>query len=241
MEEFDGQHDEIDMHFVGPHLNMASDPDEIMIDDINRPRKTEAYTTVHLPADCDGKTNAAIQVKVDTRAGGNVMPLRVFERLCPKQIIMNSEPTRVETSSTKVTAYNATWIPQYGVLRFLLIWRPSNEANPRHIQTKWFVADMPEPAILGLPTYEGLKVITLNCAVRITHESPKLLDKESHNMVRHYGTSPHPVGQTPKSGLISAKEQLIKDYPDCFKWIGRFPGTYKRHLKKDAKPVIHPQ
>ena len=23
--------------------------------------------------------------------------------------------------------------------------------------------------------------------------------------------------------------------------FGRFPGTYKIHLKKDAKPVIHPQ
>ena len=38
---------------------MVSDPDEIMIDDIIKPRKTEAYTFVHLPADCDGKTNAS--------------------------------------------------------------------------------------------------------------------------------------------------------------------------------------
>ena len=57
----------------------------------------------------------------------------------------------------------------------------------------------------------------------------------------HDGTSPHPVAQTPKSRHISSKEQLIKDYPDHFEGIGRFPGTYKIHLKKDAKPVIHPQ
>ena len=44
--------------------------------------------------------------------------------------------------------------------------------------------DMPGPGILGLPTSGRLKVITLNCAVRSTHESPKLLDKESYNMVR---------------------------------------------------------
>ena len=60
MEELDGQYDKIDMHFVRLYPNMVSDPDEIMIDDINRPRKTEAYTIVHLPADCDGKTNASI-------------------------------------------------------------------------------------------------------------------------------------------------------------------------------------
>ena len=42
-------------------------------------------------------------------------------------------------------------------------------------------------AILGLPTSERLKVMTLNCAVWISHESPKLMDKESYNMVRHDG------------------------------------------------------
>ena len=88
------------------------------------------------------------------------------------------------------------------------------------------------PAVLGLPTSARLKVINLNCVVRITHESPKLLDKESHNMVRHDGTSPHPVAQTPKIGYISLKEQLIKDYPDHFKGIGGFSGTYEIHLKR---------
>ena len=81
MEEFNCRCDEIDIHFVEPYPDMASDPDEIMIDDINRPRKTEAYTIVHLPADCNGKTSVSVWVKVGTRAGGNVMPVRVFERL----------------------------------------------------------------------------------------------------------------------------------------------------------------
>ena len=34
------------------------------------------------------------------------------------------------------------------------------------------MAEKPGSAILGLPTSERLKVITLNCVVRITHESP---------------------------------------------------------------------
>ena len=33
MEESDGQYDEIDVYFVGPYPDMASDPDEIMNDD----------------------------------------------------------------------------------------------------------------------------------------------------------------------------------------------------------------
>ena len=187
---------------------------------------------MHLPADFDAKTNASIPIKVDTRAGGNVMPLQVFQRLFPKQMNLNGEPTVLETSTIKLTAYNGTWILQYGVLRCLLVWRPGNGVKPRCIQTKWYVADLPGPAILGLPTSERLKVITLNCAVRITHELPKLLDKESHNMVRHDGTSLYPVVQTPKSGYISSKEPLIKDYPNHFEGTGRFPGSYQIHLKK---------
>ena len=145
---------------------------------------------------------------------------------------MNGEQTGLDTSAIKLTAYNEMWAPQYGVFKCQLIWKLGNGAKLRCFQTKWYVADMPGPAIIGLPTSEILKVITLNSVVRITHESPKLLGIESHNMVRHDSTSPHPVAQTPKSGYISSKEQLIKDYPDCFKGIGRFPGTCKIHLQR---------
>ena len=58
MDEFNGQYDESDVHFVGAYPDMASDPVEIIIDDIKRTRKTEAYTIVFLPGDCDGKINA---------------------------------------------------------------------------------------------------------------------------------------------------------------------------------------
>ena len=58
-------------------------------------------------------------------------------------------------------------------------------------------------------------------------------------MVRHVGTFPHPVA-TPKGRIIS-KDQLFKEYPDCFEGIGRFPGNHKIHLKGGVRPVIHPQ
>ena len=37
--------------------------------------KTEAYTIVHLPTSNNGKTDTSVRMKVDTKAGGNVMPL----------------------------------------------------------------------------------------------------------------------------------------------------------------------
>ena len=63
MDEFNGQYDKIDVHFVGPCPDMVSHPEEIMIDDIKRTRKKEAYTIAHFPADCDGKTNTSAPSK----------------------------------------------------------------------------------------------------------------------------------------------------------------------------------
>ena len=37
------------------------------------------------------------------------------------------------------------------------------------------------------------------------------------------------------------QDQLIKEYPDHFEGIGRFPGNHKIHLKDGIRPVIHPQ
>ena len=38
---------------------------------------------------------------------------------------------------------------------------------------------------------------------------------------------------------LNTKEDLIKAYPDRFKGIGCFPGTYHITLCSDAKPIIH--
>ena len=99
---------------------MASDPDEIMIDDIKRPRKTEAYTIPHLPADFDDKTNASVWVIVNTEGSDYVMSLRCLRDYTPKQMSLNGEPTGLETRTTKLTAYNGMQIPKYGVLKCLL-------------------------------------------------------------------------------------------------------------------------
>ena len=43
LDEYDSQYDEIDLHTVSDNL------DEIKVDDMVEPQKTEAYTIVHLP------------------------------------------------------------------------------------------------------------------------------------------------------------------------------------------------
>ena len=53
-------------------------PEEIMVGDVCASWCNEAYTTVQLPASVGRKGAASLHIKVDTRAGGNVLPLCVF-------------------------------------------------------------------------------------------------------------------------------------------------------------------
>ena len=52
-------------------------PEEIIVGDVCVPWCNEAYTTVQLPASADRRGTASLWIKVNTRAGGNVLPLCV--------------------------------------------------------------------------------------------------------------------------------------------------------------------
>ena len=94
LDEYDSQYDEINLHTVNDDL------DEIKVDDMVEPQKTEAYTIVHLPTSNNGKTNASVRVKVDTGAGGNFMLLQVFEHLNPRKMDQNGNPIDLEAIKT---------------------------------------------------------------------------------------------------------------------------------------------
>ena len=49
-----------------------------MVGDVHAPQCNEAYTTIQLPASASRKGTASLCIKVDTGAGGNVLPLCVF-------------------------------------------------------------------------------------------------------------------------------------------------------------------
>ena len=59
-------------HQSEPH---KGDPEHIQISDIQIDAMTEAFTTVWMPAEIGPNQQATLKCKVDTGAGGNVMPL----------------------------------------------------------------------------------------------------------------------------------------------------------------------
>ena len=171
---------------------------------------------------------ASLQVKVDTEASRNVLPLHLFRHLYPVHIDKTGHPSGLNASNTWLTAYNGTQIPLFGSLHGLIIWQPSSpSAQPYQIDSCWYVADTPDPVILGLPSCERLEVGKMNHTVKVIQDT-------SH----HPCPTPAPV--TPKkTALIKSTEDLTRKFPDRLQGIGQFPGEYTIRLCDNAQPGIY--
>ena len=101
-------------------------PEEIVVDDVHALSCNEAYKTVQLPASPSSKGTASpsLHIKVNTGAGGNVLPLHVFQCLYPNQISPDGLHTGLDHVSTRLTAYNRSHILLYGALCGPTIWWP---------------------------------------------------------------------------------------------------------------------
>jgi hypothetical protein len=95
-----------------------------------------------------------IRLKVDTGASGNTLPLRTF-----RQMYGDRSPSTIvkPEKHTRLTAYNGQEIPCMGSLTLEL--RHKDEFVP----AKFYVVDVDGPPIVGLPTIEKLKLVTVHC------------------------------------------------------------------------------
>ena len=189
-------------------------PEKIMVDNVHTKWCNEVYTTVQLPASASRKGTASLHVKVDTGAGGNVLPLCVFKCLYPNWISPAGLPTSLDHISTRLTAYNGSNIPLYGTLHGPIIWQPGGtSAQPYKVNSYWYVADTPCPVILGFPSCKRLAVVKMNCAITVAQPDTK-------------PPSPAPAPTATAGNSIKSTDDLIKEFPDRFTGIGRFPGEY---------------
>ena len=163
-----------------------------------------------------------------------MLPLCMFQCLYPDKISPAGLPTGLDHVSSRLTTYNRSHIPVYSVIHGPITWQPDCPGTqPHRVNLYWYIADTPGPTILGLPSSEKLAVVKMNCAI----------------MVRQPGTHPAPVSNTvattkpatvPKAAKsVRSTDDLIREFLDQFKGIGRFPGKYKIQLHHDTHPVIH--
>ena len=170
--------DEIALHHIQPNTTVwNTHPEEIMVRDVHAPQCNEASTTIQLPASASSKGTASLHIKVDTGAGGNMLPLCVFQWLYPDQISPAGLPTGLDHSNTWLMAYNGSHIPLYGALWGPITWQPNHPgACPHRVKSYWYITDTPGPTMLGLPSSEKLAVVKMNWAITVrqpsTHPPP---------------------------------------------------------------------
>ena len=100
-------------------------PKEMIINNISSQWGNEAYTVIKLPASASSRGTASVHVKIDTGSGGNILPLCLFQQLHPKQTNPDGLPIGLDPVQTKLTAYNGSTIPLYGIIHGPILWQPS--------------------------------------------------------------------------------------------------------------------
>ena len=105
------------------------------------------------------------------------------------------------------------------------------------IHLYWYIADAPGPALLGLPACEKLAVVQVNCAVKTAQPNRSLTGTAPTQAARVAKPS---AARISKSKCIKSTDDLMREFPNRFTGIGKFPGEYKIQLCPDVHPVIHP-
>ena len=186
-------------------------PEEIVVDDVCAPWCSEAYTMVQLPANVSSKRTASLCIKVDTGAGGNMLPLHVFQQHYPHWISPDGLPTGLDHVSTRLTVYNGFHILLYGALHGSITWWPGGlGTQPHKVNSYWYTADTPSPAILGLPSWKRLAVAKMNCAITVIQPDPKLPNPAPAPTATAVKPTATPAAAKP----IKSTDDLMKEFPD---------------------------
>ena len=143
--EGDPTFDELMIHAWWSDQKRLEDLKQITFTDIYIDTMTEAFATVYMPV---VSKRASLWCKVDTGAGGNVMPLQSFAKLFPNQLTKTRIPIELWKYITKLRAYNGTNIPQLSALDTTITWKNEEMMEVNKMDTTFYVANMPEPAIL---------------------------------------------------------------------------------------------
>ena len=167
------------------HELLGTDPKYITIANTNTNTRTEAFTIMMMPADIGPSQLGKVCCKVDTDAGGNVMPLHVFQKLFPSPLDANGKPTGLCPTVTQLTTYNGSAIPELGAHDTVIKWRPRPHGPPMHVHTWWYIADTSRPAILGLPSSSKLGIMQMNCTVQFAHKQEDTTNLPRRSATEH--------------------------------------------------------
>ena len=174
--------------------------------------------TVNVDTHSISSCSAALKAKLDTGAQGNILPVRLYNRMYPENPTPEAfpKPGVLEHLPTVLTAYRGAKLVQYKKCRIDCVF------NGRKTGATFFVMEADGLTIIGLPTCLELKLVSLNCSVQ---QGSLLNTNSTHEQV------------TP----IIDKDDLVKRYPHCFDGVGKFQGQYHITVDLSVPPVVHAQ
>lgn len=177
------------------------------VTDANKNRKEVfAKIDLQLPNVENDKRRHVLNMKIDTGAMANTLPLRVFRQMMPDKINDDGTPDEAMLANAKNTtliAYNNTTIDCFGSISLRCTYGEAEWA-----EHKFYVVEVPGPAVCGLPMAEALGLVTINCSIEKTDNT------------------------------IESVEDLQQRFPGQFDRIGSLPGKAKLYLKDGATPFI---
>ena len=91
---------------------------------------------------------------------------------------------------------------------------------------KFYIVTSNGPTILGLPSLQDIRLVTLHCSIQRT--KCFLVNHETNTPVT-------PSDNTP----INSTKYLIEAHPDQFDQIGNFAGEYHIVLRPNNNPIVH--
>ena len=151
--------------------------------------------------------------KVHTSAEGNVISLNTYLQVTPESLANHDGiPTDLSPSSTIISLFGGHSVGHYCTCVLKLAHYSYCKPYPLR------VVDVDGPTFLGLPTCTDLNLVILNFGIMTQYTLPKPI------------CDPDPI----------AKEELLREYDDCFKGIGCFQGEFHITTNPTVPPVVHP-
>ncbi len=138
----------------------------IGISAVGKNKNTEAFANIKIDTG-DKRNQVGVEMKVDTGAEADTIPLHVFRQVFPNRLDRNGMPSHhtVIKDNTKLYGYNGLPIIQLGRIQLSCTFKDKKKI------ANFFIVDVPGPAILGLLTCQALGIVTLNCAVTFNRMS----------------------------------------------------------------------
>ncbi|XP_064642786.1 uncharacterized protein LOC135497049 [Lineus longissimus] len=186
--------------------------------------ETEAYVNldVRIP---DIKGTHLLELKIDTGASGNTLPVRTYKQMYGKTATKQRLKPLV---NTVLTAYSSQRISCWGTI----IIKCRYKDQPFQDVT-FYVVDVPGPAVLGLPSCRSMKLVTIHCDAQ-TISTPETKQakpiKSVADLMRAYPNQFDTIGNLGKPVKLHLKEDAVP-FQDP-------PRKYAIHMKPRLKTEL---